>query len=58
MSQQIYTDKDYLDAQFAQINSRFDRHDKKHNEDRSTFMKLAGMVLTAAGIIATFVSAR
>ena len=28
----IYTDRDYLDAQFLKIDQRFDRHDKSHKE--------------------------
>lgn len=67
MPDQIYTDKDYLDAQFAAlavqfsaVHKRLDGHEKKHEsekrENRRTTLSVASLVLTAAGFIASFIS--
>lgn len=56
----IYTDKDYLDAQFSSVNvqlghmnKRMDDHEERHKEEQNRWIKLAGMVIGAAGVVAT-----
>ena len=56
MPRQIYTDKDYLDAQFQHLNDRLDKHDKEHEGAKQRSYRFAGLILTAAGIISGLVS--
>lgn len=60
MSTPIYTDKDYLDAQFLSINlrldamtksmnSRMDEHDQWHKRWGKRVIAIAGVLVTIAG---------
>jgi hypothetical protein len=73
VSEQIFSDKDYLDAQFGALHKRLDKLDslpgdvevlkdwrKEHSKShtRATRLKLtaAGLILSAAGLVAKLTS--